>query len=825
MEVGAIIVFLAVFLGCGGIVFAISFFGTQTETFEEALEKQRNQQKEKEKKKEKKPVAEKKKKLKKGKDAKNNNIMEFEEEALVDPAGELVEPVYITEPAAAAAVAPVVIEEPKQPAPVKEEVVKPVEKTKKEEKKEKKKEEKAVKAPAPAPAASVVVEQAVPLKSAPKAAENVPAANEAAAAVTAAPVATPAAQASSNNNNNKEQKVEKKKMEIQEVTEIQPEETEEKKKKKGGNKGAKKKSHYEEVLDTVRRVPLTNTEAQGIVDVLLLKQTGRDGEDEGVGDGEWQEPGKETEAKKMTRQMAELSEQLEEEKSKSSGLEKKMASLRKEMTDGKSQLTSLKRDMEELNRTKAQELNNHNTTVQQLRVEVNTAKTYNIQLEANYKQEITSLKDQLERAQVSSPSDTMMVAEIEQLKKANAELSQTNSSLQHKFTQKCSEVDSSAAAMRQQNDDLTAQLTAAKAAQEQLTSQLSTANSAQSRLTEELKNAEEQKSYLQGQLDKSNSQSDASQVSSQQLENQLSAITAAKLSLQSELTSLKEKLSEKEKETSRLLEENERLSEQVASSVERPAAEGEESVNGHPEMQQKEPEVEKVDWEEKYNKLTAQLTQRESKVCELEASLAEYNSQVDKLQSKNNAVSSEYSEYKKSCLAMLGQLFPAAVLSGEKSENLKEIQSKAQKFIQDLEKSADSASRVDSLTQEIQKLEAQSVSYKTVLAQTENMLTSLQTSVEGAELEWKKKLEASESECKDMKKKVTELQNANTELLQKLKDTASLSDELEAEKSSKDVLARKCSELQQLIAIGEKQLQLANSQEEVVTNGEGESEA
>ena len=35
-----------------------------------------------------------------------------------------------------------------------------------------------------------------------------------------------------------------------------------KKKKKGGNKGAKKKSHYEEVLDTVRRVPLTNTEAQ-----------------------------------------------------------------------------------------------------------------------------------------------------------------------------------------------------------------------------------------------------------------------------------------------------------------------------------------------------------------------------------------------------------------------------------------------------------------------------------------------------------------------------------------------------------------------------------
>ena len=44
---------------------------------------------------------------------------------MVDPAGELVEPVYITEPAATAAVAPVVIEEPKQPATVKVDLEKP----------------------------------------------------------------------------------------------------------------------------------------------------------------------------------------------------------------------------------------------------------------------------------------------------------------------------------------------------------------------------------------------------------------------------------------------------------------------------------------------------------------------------------------------------------------------------------------------------------------------------------------------------------------------------------------------------------------------------
>merc|ERR1711931_352611 len=102
------------------------------------------------------------------------------------------------------------------------------------------------------------------------------------------------------------------------VAEITVEEPEEKKNKKKSNK-AKKKSNYEEVLETVRRITLSDTEAQGIVDVVLMKQTGHkdDGED-------WVEPGKETEAQKKSRQLADLSSQLEEEKSKSSGLEKKM---------------------------------------------------------------------------------------------------------------------------------------------------------------------------------------------------------------------------------------------------------------------------------------------------------------------------------------------------------------------------------------------------------------------------------------------------------------------------------------------------------------------
>jgi len=802
MELGALIVFLAVFAGCGVVVFAVSFFGTQSETFEEALEKQRNQQKKlKEKKKENKPSIDKKKKAKKGKEVKNNNVTDFEEETvLVDPAGEVVEPVYI---------------EPVKEEPKVEEVK--IEKTKKEKKKEEKVAAKAV-VPPPAP----VVEEVVPVKAAPVAAEAAP---KAAAPVIAEPCPVPV-QEPAPVVAKEQPKPEKKKIEIQEVVAV-----EEKKSKKSA-KSAKqsKKSNYDEVLETVRRIKLSSSEAQGIVDVLLMKQTGVDADTE----GDWVEPGKETEAKKSARQLAEVTEQLEEEKNKSSGLEKKMATLRKEMTDNKSQLNVLKREMEELNRKKTLETNNYNTTLQQLKVELNTSQTRHIQMEAKYQQEIRTIQEQLASAQQNAaPTDSNLVAELEKVKSECAQLTQTNSTLHHQYTQKCSESESVTASLQQQmkeiqtmtsgeSSQLAEQLTVAQKAREQLEAQLETANKTKTSLSEE-------NTKLQGLLEQAKSKStpDTSSQVTSQLESQLSAITAAKVQLQSELTTLKEKLSDKEVETSRLMEENERLSEQVASSVERPAAEGEEAVNGHSEVNHTQQVVAKEvpassGLEEQNSKISVQLKQRESRCEELETELSDNKLELQKLQSKNDEVSAAYEQYKAECMSMLGNLFPADCTA---SKSLATIQTKASQFIQDLENKAGDASRVESLLEDIQKLETQSVSYKTILSQTENMLTTLQSSVEGAELEWIKKLETSQSECSDLKKKVGEMESKNSELLAKLKDTCNLSEQLTAEKSSKDQLAKKCSELQQLLALGEKQLKLANSQEEVLTNGGGESEA
>jgi len=170
---------------------------------------------------------------------------------------------------------------------------------------------------------------------------------------------------------------------------------------------------------------------------------------------------------------------------------------------------------------------------------------------------------------------------------------------------------------------------------------------------------------------------------------------------------------------------------------------------------------------------------------------------------------------------MLGNVLPAHCTE---QQDFTYIQSNTKKFIQDLESAAADTSKIDALNEENQKLEAQGATYKTVLAETENILNTLQASVEGAELEWKKKLEASQSECAEIKSKVSELQSSNQQLLDKIMDQECISNELEIERMASDALAKKCSELQQLIAIGEKALQLAHSQDSSMTNGAEQTE-
>lgn len=806
------LVFVSVFLGCGALVYFFSVIGVRGETFEEALEKQRNE-KNKEKKKEKKPPTEKKKKQKKGKDAKATS-QEFEDEILlVEAAGQVVEPVFVETAAAPAPQAPVVQES--KPKKEKKKAEKPVvveEKIAKE-----------VKAVAvaekPQAVAAAVVEEKVAVIEQQVVVEK---AVETAAVQQQAAVPPP--------------KQEKKKIEIVEVVEApKAEETEEKKAIKKKTKKAATKSNYDEVLAVIRKTPLSSTEAQGIVDILLLKQTGKEEDSD-----EWIELGKETEAKKMSRQLGEVTVELEGEKEKSAALEKKMASVRKELNEVKSVQSGHKREVEELTNKKNTEISSLNARLQQLMGQVNSSTSLNRQLEStqtHYQATINNLKTQL--AQLAAGNDPNVLSELEAVKKSSAELTVSHQSLTASLNSKVEEIDQLAA----QNNQLNTQL--AVAVEDKVTANKNL-DALQQKLDEQMAGSKQQ---LDSQLSSSQ----------QQFDSQLSALSAAKQQLQMELTVLKEKLGNKEVEYSRLLEENERLSEQVASSVERPAVEGEEAakLNGHQEVEQpKQEPVKDTLLEEKYTQLQAQFKQIEVREQELNAELEISKTAVAKLEAKNDESVSALESEKKSWSSMFARIFPA-VASGDQNQ----LEQAAKDVIQSLESSkeeavsrAASAAEAASKTateaaskaatdaaskaaeaasaeehaEEIQKLDSQVHHYKKVLAQTEDMLHSLQMSVERAEAEWKKKFESVESEKSVSAGLVDQFKSKNTSLEETVENLNSKIQELERtsaeEVSSKEGLAKKCAELQQLVAAGQQQINHIK-EGEIVSNGSVEEEA
>ena len=233
--------------------------------------------------------------------------------------------------------------------------------------------------------------------------------------------------------------------------------------------------------------------------------------------------------------------------------------------------------------------------------------------------------------------------------------------------------------------------------------------------------------------------------------------------VEAELTTIKQKLAEKDKETSRLMEENERLSEQLASSVERPAADGEEAgnadMNGHGEAaHDAAAEAQKdiaEDWRDKFEVLHMEhekmLAKQKMLQIEFETELSNYKGDLESIKSKNNDLNSSLAEAKKASSALLVRLFPALPPNLE----LNQLEEQAKEALEDLqsvaERTPSPAKPVKDNSEEVEKLESQVAHYKTVLAQTESMLNSLQASVESAETEWRLKLEVANKELNDVK--------------------------------------------------------------------------
>jgi len=688
-------------MGCAGVVFLISIFGAKEETFEEALAKQRKaNEKEKNKGKDKKKDADKKVKnwrnKKKGdKEEKLDNMDDGEEEALV------IVPAVETSP-----------EPTPQPTP-----------EPKQAKKEKKKDKKRI--PIEEVEEIVSVQEVVEASVVPEEVAVV----EKVELIAASPVAAI------------EEEIEQV---VEPVKVAKPSPTKQKAKKE---KNVPADANPKDLLSIVKKTAFNDVEAQKLIDVLLTKQSG----DPLNTSEEWIEKGKPTESQKLRQELNETIQALEDERMKGKSFSDKMTCLRRELNEEKSAKANHNRIIEELTAARAQDVNNINNKLQQLINENSLLKGQlsqevshrrNIELsQTHYQATIDSLNQQLEMARAAaataSANDPHVLSELEQLRTLRdkyentlAELSNNNSNLKSQLTQQTEEVGS----IKQQ-----------LGSSEEKVSQLSNTNaSLEAALV--AKSDEAQKANVE--------------LANLKIVNDKAQTAAAiPAEMEAELNSTKQKLVEKEKETARLLEENERLSEQLASSVERPAADGEEAgngeMNGHGEPAHDAPAQKEVeeDWRDKFEVLHMEhekmLAKQKMLQIEFETEVSKYQGELEGIKSKNNDLNTSLSEAKNASTALLVRLFPAIPPNVE-LEKVEELAKEALKDLQ-VEAAKSAAPTVVDNSEEVEKLESQVGHYKTVLAQTESMLNSLQASVESAETEWRLKLEVANKELNEVK--------------------------------------------------------------------------
>jgi len=747
MDVTALLVFVSGFVVCAGAVFFFSIFGAKEETFEEALAKQRKanekEKKSKDKKKENDNINKKSKnwrmKKKGERDDKQDGLDDAEEEQLVVvPAGAKVEDVVEAAPEKV----------PEEIVPAVE--VKPASKKEKKRNKIDIQEVEAVPEPkevvdsAPAPAPAAATEEVTANVETEK------------VAVAETPESAPV-------------------VEIVKPTKSSPTKQKVKKEKIVPTESAP--PNPKELLTIVKKTAFNDAEAQKLIDVLLTKQSG----DSLNTSDEWIEKGKPTETQKLKQDLSEMMHYLDDERLKVKSFSDKLTAMRKELNDERAAKANHNRIIDEIQKARGQEVSAINSRLQQVVAE-NSVLQGNLQNEAavrrnlemnqgHFQASIDNLNSQLEHAKVAAnqakANDPHLLTELEQLRTLRdkyentlAEINVNNANLKNQISQQAEEISS-----------VKAQLTSSS----ERVGQLANSNSS---LEQALASKTEEAQKVSAELQKTSTELITLKSKPQEpiINNNNINIAA----IEAELAGVKQQLAEKQQETGRLMEENERLSEQVASAVERPAAEGEEAavVNGHAEVAASSSESD--EWRDKFENLHMEhekmLAKQKVLQSDFEAEVSNHKSEVETLKSKNNDLSSSLEKEKSAAADTLLRLFPS--LSSKAEADLGQLEAEARSSLEALGRG-----------------EAQVAHYKEVLATTETMLTSLQSSVETAETEWKLKLEVANKELTDLKVEKSSLQTSHINTSQMQEQLSELQQKLAKEEEDKVTVSKLNDEL------------------------------
>jgi len=466
-----------------------------------------------------------------------------------------------------------------------------------------------------------------------------------------------------------------------------------------------------ELLTIIKKTSFNDAEAQKLIDVLLTKQSG----DALNTSDEWIEKGKPTEAQKLKQELSDTVLYLEEEKLKVKSFTDKLTSMRKELNDERAAKASYNRNIEEFQKARSQEVGAVNNRLQQVVAE-NTLLKNNLQTElamrrsvemntSHFQATIDNLTSQLEMAKMAASqakaNDPHLLTELEQLRTLRdkyentlAEININNSNLKNQINQQTEEI-SSIKKQLSSSSDKVSQLSSSNTNLEKAL--VAKSEEIQS-VTAELKNLKSKPQEQPAILNNNN-------------------INVA--AIEEELASVKKNLATKETEVLRLNGEIETLQEQVSNTVT-------DTVNGHSEAD--------TEWKDKYQQLNLDhekmLVKLKGLQSDLDSEVSSYKGQMESLKSKNNDLSKSLAVEKKTSVELLLRLFPSISSNGDISK---------------LE--ADAKNSLEKL----RNVEVQSSHYQTVLAQAEEMLSDLQTSVEKSEADWREKLEIANKELTELR--------------------------------------------------------------------------
>lgn len=539
------------------------------------------------------------------------------------------------------------------------------------------------------------------------------------------------------------------------ILEVEKKNVKNKKKKVKDDISEKHGDSTVDLIPLIMKTPMDDMEIQNVIDLLLTKQIGTSA----PVNHDWVEASEKNETKQLQRQLAEKETLLADEVAKSKSLTDRMNVLRQELNQLKTAHVQTQRYVSDQESQRKHlearlhgEMENHQRYVQTLQNQ--------IQYHSTRANGLQHSLDSLSAQQVNQQMDPAIYNELETLRSIKMSLEAEK----HNFE---INLNSLHGQLSQQQDEI---------------------QQVQQKLNKKSNDLEDTKNSLKSALDKNQQLSErlSGMEKNNHLENEFEEIKRINQDLEDKVKELstkcmrqKNELSKLSDDNTRLTEDNERISDQLANYVERPQTEGREA-NGTstPEPNGKAHEEENV-WHKKYLAMSQEheqiIKEKDVILQKLHSAESQFKSQVSKLESdldvqrgKNNDKNQQEvqlvkTESEQNQKLFLQRLFPdiKAPKANQSHQDWLEVFADEVNKCKNVNKQQPKPS-VDN--EQLQKLEGQVKHYKSVLAETENMLNQLQASVESEESNWKSKLFSKESEVEQLQRKLEASESKNAAL-------------------------------------------------------------